>query len=198
MEVRSHIITKTRSTPPFQCSTSRRHCFAPILKICLQYCHLRCSDAMSTVADDVDQEEECGWVSGWGISVAIFAALPLVFSMMDRYRLFHWLKIPVHKKAYRNWCDNIMKCTFSEDNSIAYGTKTCLPIILHPDNYREPTRSRGNYRSVKPVDENGHYISFDAPPEFKTHLNSNNLYSGSRIFYIFDTDRQHMVYYLIF
>ena len=121
---------------------------------------------MSNSTAVAGDEDECGvWMAGWGCSVAIFLSLPIIFSLIEYLELLDWLKLPVHKKAYVNWCERIMKCTFSEDNDIAYGTSTCLPKILSPDNYMPPIRRGGNV--VIPTDENGHYKFFHATPEFK-------------------------------
>ena len=128
--------------------------------------HLTVTSSMSNSTAVAGDEDECGvWMAGWGCSVAIFLSLPIIFSLIEYLELLDWLKLPVHKKAYVNWCERIMKCTFSEDNDIAYGTSTCLPKVLSPDNYMPPIRRGGNV--VIPTDENGHYKFFHAPPEFK-------------------------------
>ena len=125
----------------------------------------------STYVDN--DENNCEeWLAGWWCSIGIFLALPILFSFIENFKLLDWIEIPVHKKAYENFCERIMKCTFSEETDIAYGTSTCLPMILSPDNYEPPKFQRGT--QVSPTDEDGHYFRFHAPPEFKVHFTLKN------------------------
>lgn len=131
----------------------------------------------NSTAIDNDNDDCAEWVAGWWCSIAIFLSLPIIFSFLEYAKLLDWVRIPVHKKAYENFCERIMKCTFSGEDGIAYGISTCLPMILSPQNYKPPEQQfRGS--QVNPTDEKGHYKFFYAPPEFKAHLDSSNLYNG--------------------